>query len=129
MDGTVWRELRCPNTIIIGLLFQIYYFSFILDSRFVLSLYCINICACLYTVSLYCINIHAYTGRKRLDTALQYLLHLVIMYSQGIGTDVAHTAPFTADEEDKIWFTGVFSDSDPKSLHVGKHFCVHEGRS
>ena len=55
------------------------------------------------------------------------------LHSQGVGTAVKHTVTFTAEEEEKLWSTGVMSILTPKSLqravfyYVGKHFCIRGG--
>ena len=56
------------------------------------------------------------------------------LHSQGIGTDVRHIHTFSAEDEEKLWETGVLGDASPKSLqravfyYVGKRFCIRGGK-
>lgn len=55
------------------------------------------------------------------------------LHRQGIGANVSHAVPFSAEEEKTLWSSHILSDSDPKGLqravfyYVGKHFCVRGG--
>ena len=56
-----------------------------------------------------------------------------VFHSKGVGADTRHTPIITADEEDRLWSSGVFSDDNPQSLqyavffYVGKVFCIRGG--
>lgn len=53
--------------------------------------------------------------------------------SQGIGTNVQHTATFTQEEEEKLWDAKVIDTSNSKALqravffYIGKVFCIRGG--
>ena len=55
------------------------------------------------------------------------------LHSQGIGAVVRHTEIFTADEEERLWSTGVLGTDTPTKLQravfftIGKRFCVRGG--
>ena len=49
------------------------------------------------------------------------------LHSKGIGTDVHHTLTFSAEDEEKLWETGVLGDASPKSLQRAVFYYIHVG--
>ena len=72
-------------------------------------------------------DVHFRDIRGTCDTVFRKL------HSEGVGADTRHTPIITADEQDRLWSSGVLSDDNPQSLqyavffYVGKVFCIRGG--